>query len=157
MTALKQRSGGRYELVRTRDQLDCDTQTGAGARVFHIPVDQPPAPPQERIMTTVASKLVLAVAGLVASVTGFAATPDVDAPSVKVRYDDLNLATTAGANTLYRRISAAARDVCPDLYSRDPHVVLAAQRCQSAAIAKAVSEVNSPSLAMLHASRASRG
>ena len=108
-------------------------------------------------MTTVASKLVLAVAGLVASVTGFAATPDVDVPSVKVRYDDLNLATTAGANTLYRRISSAARDVCPDLYSRDTHIVLAAQRCQAAAIAKAVSEVNSPSLAMLHAARASRG
>ena len=108
-------------------------------------------------MTTVASKLVLAVAGLVASVSGFAATPDVDVPSVKVRYDDLNLATASGVNALYRRISAAARDVCPDVYSRDPHVALAAQHCQAAAIAKAVSEVNSPSLAMVHASHASRG
>jgi UrcA family protein len=108
-------------------------------------------------MTTVASKLVLAVAGLVASVTGFAATPDVDAPSVSVRYDDLNLATTSGVNALYRRISVAARQVCPDIYSRDTHVVLAAQHCQAAAIAKAVSEVNNPSLAMLHAARASRG
>lgn len=108
-------------------------------------------------MTTVASKLALAVAGLVASVAGFAATPDVDAPSVAVRYDDLNLATTAGVNKLYQRISAAARQVCPDIYSRDPHIVLAAQHCQAAAVAKAVSEVNSPSLAMLHASRSSRG
>jgi UrcA family protein len=108
-------------------------------------------------MTTVTSKLVLAVAGLVASVTGFAATPDVDAPSVQVRYDDLNLATTTGVNTLYRRISVAAREVCPDVYSRDLHVVLAGQRCQAAAIAKAVGEVNSPSLAMLHAARVSRG
>jgi UrcA family protein len=108
-------------------------------------------------MTTVASKLVLAVAGLVASVAGFADTPDVYVPSVKVRYDDLNLATPSGTNTLYRRISAAARDVCPDLYSRDLHVVLAAQHCQAAAIARAVSEVNSPSLAMLHAARTSRG
>jgi len=90
----------------------------------------------------------LPVAGLVASATGFAATPDVDAPSVKVRYDDLNLATSAGVNVLYRRISAAARQVCPDIYSRDPHVALAAQHCQAAAVAKAVTEVNSPSLAM---------
>jgi UrcA family protein len=108
-------------------------------------------------MTTVASKLVLAVAGLVASVTGFAATPDVDAPSVAVRYDDLNLSTTAGVNKLYQRISAAARQVCPDVYSRDPHVALAGQHCLSSAVAKAVSEVNSPSLAMLHAARSSRG
>jgi UrcA family protein len=108
-------------------------------------------------MTTVASKLVLAVAGLVASVTGFAATPDVDAPSVAVRYDDLNLSTTDGVNKLYQRISAAARQVCPDVYSRDPHVSMAAQHCQAAAVAKAVNEVHSSSLAMLHASRVSRG
>ena len=47
-------------------------------------------------MTTVASKFVLAVAGVVASVASFAAAPAADAPSVSVRYDDLNLLTTAG-------------------------------------------------------------
>lgn len=108
-------------------------------------------------MTTVASKLVLAVAGLVASVTGFAATPAADAPSVAVRYDDLNLSTTGGVNKLYQRIAAAARQVCPDVYSRDPHVALAGQHCQAAAVAKAVSEVHNSSLAMLHAARVSRG
>jgi UrcA family protein len=108
-------------------------------------------------MTTVASKLVLALAGVVASVTAFAGTAAFDAPSVSVRYDDLNLSTTAGVNKLYHRISAAAREVCPDVYSRDPNVVIAAQHCQAAAIARAVSEVNNPSLAMLHASHVSRG
>jgi UrcA family protein len=108
-------------------------------------------------MTTVASKLVLAAAGLVATVSGFAATPAVDAPSVAVRYDDLNLSTTAGVNKLYRRISAAARQVCPMGDLRDLPRMLAAERCQAAAIAKAVREVNSPSLAMLHAAHASRG
>ena len=108
-------------------------------------------------MTTVASKLVLIAAGLVASVTAFAAVPADDAPSVRVRYDDLNLSTSSGVNTLYRRIASAAREVCPDLYSRDPRVVLAAQHCQAAAIARAVSEVNNPSLAMLHATRAAHG
>jgi UrcA family protein len=108
-------------------------------------------------MTTVASKLVLAVAGFAASVTAFAGTAALDAPSVSVRYDDLNLSTTAGVDTLYRRISVAARSVCPDVYSRDPSVVIAANRCQSAAVAKAVSEVNNPSLAMLHANHVARG
>ena len=108
-------------------------------------------------MTTVASKLALSIAGLVASVTGFAGTPAVDAPSVSVRYDDLNLSTSAGVNTLYRRISMAAREVCPDIYSRDPHVFVAARYCQAAAVTKAVSEVNNPRLAMLHAAHASHG
>jgi UrcA family protein len=108
-------------------------------------------------MSTVISKFTLAVVGVVASVGSFAATPGVDAPSVAVRYDDLNLSTTAGVDALYRRISVAARDVCPDIHSRDIHAVLAARHCQSAAISKAVSEVNNPSLAMLHAARPSRG
>ena len=108
-------------------------------------------------MSTVVSKFALAVAGVVASVASFAGTSGVDSPSVSVRYDDLNLATTAGVNTLYRRISFAARDVCPDIYSRDTNIVLAAHRCQAAAIARAVSQVNNPALAMLHAARASHG
>jgi UrcA family protein len=108
-------------------------------------------------MTTVVSKFALALVGVVASVASFAGTSNVDTSSVSVRYDDLNLSTTAGINALYRRISSAARDVCPDVYSRDTQVVLAGQRCQTAAIARAVSQVNNPSLAMLHAARPSRG
>ena len=108
-------------------------------------------------MSTVVSKFALAVAGVVASVASFAATPSVDSPSVTVRYDDLNLSTTAGVDKLYHRISSAARDVCPDIYSRDTNIALAAHRCQAAAIARAVSQVNSPALAMLHAARASHG
>jgi UrcA family protein len=108
-------------------------------------------------MSTIVSKFTLAVVGVVASVASFAATPGVDAPSAEVRYGDLDLATTAGVDVLYRRISAAARDVCPDVHSRDLRTVLAAQRCQAAAISKAVSQVNNPSLAMLHAAHPSRG
>src|SRR5438309_10201521 len=108
-------------------------------------------------MTNVASKLVFAVAGVLAAVASVAATPAADESSVSVRYDDLDLSTTVGVNRLYRRISAAAREVCPDIYSRDLHVVAAAERCQAAAIAKAVGDVHSSSLAMLHAARVSRG
>lgn len=108
-------------------------------------------------MTTAVSKLVLAVVGAVASVTSFAGTYSVDAPAVAVRYGDLDLSTPTGVNTLYRRISAAARQVCPDVYSHDPNVALAAEHCQAAAVARAVTEVNNPSLAMLHAARVAHG
>src|SRR3954463_16461950 len=94
----------RYELVGTGDQLDAGPQTQVRVTVFHIHIVAHPPVPQERTMTTVASKLVLAAAGLVASVTAFADTPAFDVPSVPVRYDDLNLSTTAGVNALYHRI-----------------------------------------------------
>lgn len=116
-------------------------------------------------MTTATAKLTifrrsLAVAGALAAMSvtaiSFAAPVD-DVPTVAVRYDDLNLATAAGANTLYHRISSAARKVCPDPFSRDLLVVAASERCQAQAIAQAVREVNSPQLAMVHASRTSHG
>jgi len=108
-------------------------------------------------MTTVVSKLTLAVVSVVASVGAFAVTPTVATSSVSVRYDDLNLSSAAGVNSLYHRISSAARDVCPGVYSRDLYVAAAAHRCEADAVAKAVSEVNNPHLAMLHTARASQG
>jgi len=104
----------------------------------------------------------LAVAGafaaLTVATTSFAAAPSVDSPrSVTVHYDDLDLSSTAGVNVLYKRISAAARQVCPDIYSRDLGVVAAADRCYASAVAKAVTEVNNPHLAMVYAAHTSRG
>jgi UrcA family protein len=117
-------------------------------------------------MTTAASKLTTfrrsfavasAFAALAVTTASFAA-PYSDAPrSVTVRYDDLNLATSAGVDALYRRISTAARAVCPDEYSRDLAVVAANQRCRANAIANAVREVNNPQLALVHAARTFRG
>jgi UrcA family protein len=120
---------------------------------------------QERIMTTIAKSTQLrrafavaaAFTALSAAATSQAAMPGDDTVSVTVRYDDLNLSSPAGVNALYSRISAAARQVCPDSHSRDLGAVLAAHRCQVDAVAKAVSEINSPQLAMVHAARVSRG
>jgi UrcA family protein len=87
-----------------------------------------------------------------------AASPNDEAPSVRVRYDDLNLSTVTGTNALYQRIVKAARQVCPDSYSsRDLDTRVASDHCQAAAIAKAVRDVNSPRLAAIHASHTSRG
>jgi UrcA family protein len=103
----------------------------------------------------------LAVAGAFAALTvvttSFAAAPSSDAPRMSVRYDDLNLATRAGADTLYRRISAAARQVCPDVHSRDLAVVAAGERCQANAVSQAVRELNNPQLALVHAAHVPHG
>lgn len=115
-------------------------------------------------MTTATSKLTalrrsLALAGafasLAATATSFAAPPSAEAPSVVVRYGDLNLATAVGVDTLYRRISNAARQVCPDVYSRDLSTVAAGERCQADAVTRAVHELNNPQLALVHANHVS--
>jgi UrcA family protein len=120
----------------------------------------------ERLMTTAASKLTtfrrsLTVAGafaaLAVTTVSFAAPPSDKLPSVTVRFDDLNLATSAGVDALYHRISSAARSVCRDESSRDLKFVAAIEHCRADAIARAVREVNSPHLALLHAIRVPHG
>ena len=116
-------------------------------------------------MTSVTAKLTtfrrsLALAGALAAMSitaiSFAAAADV-VPSVAVHYDDLNLANLAGINTLYRRISNAAFQVCLDTFSGDRTVVTAVERCQADSIAKAVAVVNNQQLTLLYASRVSHG
>jgi UrcA family protein len=80
------------------------------------------------------------------------ATPDA-APSVKVAYGDLDLATEQGANTLYARVASAARQVCAadgDNF-RDLRTFAAARSCRTQAIANAVRDVHSTKVAMLAA------
>jgi len=117
-------------------------------------------------MTTTNRKLTtlrrsLAVAGAFAALTmtttSFAASQTDMTPSVAVSYGDLNLSTDAGAKALYQRISKAARQVCPDVYSRDLRMASAAKQCQLAAVAEAVREVNNSKLAMVHATHTARG
>jgi UrcA family protein len=74
-----------------------------------------------------------------------------------VRYDDLNLATDAGVNTLYRRISLAARSVCPEANVRELGMKSVSERCQAEAVSRAVQELNNPQLALVHAARSSHG
>jgi len=86
-----------------------------------------------------------------------AATPDNNVPSATVRYADLNLSTEAGAKALYQRIAYAAKQVCPVADIRDLSRLVVARACQQAAIAGAVSAVNSPLLAANHAAKTHRG
>jgi UrcA family protein len=110
-------------------------------------------------LTTIRRTLTcLAVFAASAAATTAVASPTDEVPSVRVRYDDLNLSTPAGSKALYSRIVRAAREVCPDPYSsRELDVRAASDRCQAAAIAKAVNDVHNAQLAEIHAAHTSRG
>ena len=86
-----------------------------------------------------------------------AASPQDDVPSMVVAYGDLDLSTAEGTRTLYKRISTAARQVCPFEDSRDLARLALSHACREQAIARAVHDVNSPRLAALHADRVKRG
>lgn len=76
--------------------------------------------------------------------------------SVLVRYDDLNLASAAGAQTLYARISTAATRACggePSL--RELHQHQNYRACFDVTVEQAVKKVDSARLQALHAERKS--
>jgi UrcA family protein len=88
------------------------------------------------------------------------ATQSADAaPSVRVAYGDLNLASEQGNSTLYARIVSAARAVCrvDDVDIRDLGALASARACESHAIAQAVSDVHSPKLAAIYSAHVRRG
>jgi UrcA family protein len=67
-----------------------------------------------------------------------------------VRYDDLDLHGSAGANVLYRRIESAAKSVCQAFDSRDLQRQTLFKQCVSDAIARAVATVDAIELSELH-------
>jgi UrcA family protein len=86
-----------------------------------------------------------------------AATPAADVPTVVVSYNDLDLSSTDGAQTLYKRISAAAHKVCPFEDTVQPLRVALNNACREAAIERAVTSVNNAQLATVWTERAKRG
>lgn len=113
---------------------------------------------------TLPSKLVVrAAAAACALALTYAVTPVAradtftDVPKIAVKYGDLNLATDAGARTLYRRIATAARQVCPaGEGSRILKLDAMARTCIRESISRAVHEVNSPRLAEVAAADVAR-
>lgn len=75
--------------------------------------------------------------------------------SVTVSFADLDLSKPAGAQTLYKRIRAAARRVCGPV---DTHVAVRrwSGECFETAIDDAVAKVDRPSLTALHKEDTSR-
>lgn len=98
------------------------------------------------------------VAGLMgvmvlASASAPAAVPGGD---LMVRYADLDIGTTAGAEKLYERIRVAAAQVCPQVNYEEIQRHAAAVRCVNAAVAHAVNSIASPQLAAVYAARTHR-
>lgn len=68
-----------------------------------------------------------------------------------VKYDDLNLTTTTGAQTLYKRLKAAAWRVCRESVSlAGTSGMLQQGQCMKTLVESAVHNVNKPELTALH-------
>jgi len=86
----------------------------------------------------------------VAAALGFVAygqsatAQDSDAPSMKVRYADLNLATEDGARALLQRIRHAARLVCDQQWGDSTEAAMLSRSCFADSTRQAVAKVNSP-------------
>ena len=103
---------------------------------------------------------VVALAGCLLGATlsvAHAMTPTDGVPTATVNYGDLDLSTQDGALTLYRRIAAAARQVCPDEDTRNLAAFARSKACQAEAIARAVSDSHIPQLAAVYAARSKHG
>jgi UrcA family protein len=80
----------------------------------------------------------------------WSATPD--GHSVTVSFRDLDLSSTEGARTLYRRIQAAAKQVCG--YAGADFIEQSIWKsCYHNAVSEAVGKVNSPLLTAVHTGR----
>jgi UrcA family protein len=104
------------------------------------------------LITAVGATLIIG-----AATSAFGAAPAAEAPSIRVSYNDLNLATEQGTLALYARIVSAAGKVCevPDI--RDLDQVAAANACRAQAIEHAVRDVGNERLAALYTARRSHG
>jgi UrcA family protein len=68
-----------------------------------------------------------------------------------VHFDDLDLASTAGAETLYDRLREASRKVCGTRPYRSLYKVRHWNNCYSAALDQAIVQIGNPLLEVLHA------
>ena len=82
-----------------------------------------------------------------------ATAQDSDAPSVKVRYADLNLTSEDGAQALLQRIHHAARIVCDQQWSDSTEAVLLGRSCVAHATSRAVAKLNSPLVTALYSGK----
>jgi UrcA family protein len=97
------------------------------------------------------------LAGIIAAGAASAAGLDSDVPSIAVKYSDQSLATDDGAYALYRRITSAAKRVCPDSSTKDLSRLAKVEECRDQAIARAIRQIDNSRLAALHAAHSKNG
>jgi UrcA family protein len=153
--------------VKSRDQYEARPQTRSAVLRFHGAVESSQRNLHRargdaimikrniagRYRLTLATAAAFALAGLPAVHAADAA----GTRAVTVRYDDLNLGTDSGVRTLYARLTRAAELVCPDSHDRDLARASIGRACQAQAVGAAVTRVQNPRLAALHARGALAG
>jgi UrcA family protein len=102
------------------------------------------------------AKFTLLLLGSLAGVLA-AGAAGADVPAVSVKYSQESLATNGGVYDLYRRITIAATQVCPDFLIRDLGAQRRVAQCREQAVARAISQIDNPKLAALHASHSKNG
>jgi UrcA family protein len=96
--------------------------------------------------------LAILVGPLSACAAAHAAPPAYDVATRTVKYGDLDLSRTAGAASLYSRIQTAARAVCDSpISSGVREALLLSRHCMEQSIARAVADVNAPTLTNYYA------
>lgn len=87
--------------------------------------------------------VVLSIASLLAMAAGSRAMAEEQVRSEIVKFHDLNVNTSDGVQTLYRRIHAAAKRVCSQT---DPILQYGTGACAKKAESQAIEKVNLPQL-----------
>jgi len=102
--------------------------------------------------------VLLAAAGVIGwTAAAHAGDGDDDIPRQVVKFADLNLDSTAGASTLFRRIESAAERVCGDPRgTRELFTENRLKTCKGQAIERAVDTVNSALLTSLYLAKTGR-
>jgi UrcA family protein len=83
------------------------------------------------------------------------AAPDTEAPKMVVHYADLNLVNPRAVEELYRRIAAAAHQVC-DSSDRSLQAQARDGICKKQSVARAVAVVNQPALTAFYGQKTGR-
>jgi UrcA family protein len=97
------------------------------------------------------------LAGILAAGAAGAANAAGDVPTIVVKYDAASLATDGGVNELYRRITYAAKRVCPSASIRDLTALRQVDECRNQAISRAIRQIDNSQLAALYASYSKNG
>jgi UrcA family protein len=102
---------------------------------------------------SVAGAAAMLVACVFAVSSALAGEPDTQVRMEDIAFQDLNLATTAGVDALYKRIHAAAQHVCAVSGPPDLGAASALAKCSKDAEARAIKKINLPALTAFGANR----
>ncbi len=104
-------------------------------------------------MSALTHRLFPALIASIATALPLAASPAAaDAPTIRISYQDANLATPAGVEVLYRRVQQAASEYCQATRAlTGTRVSSAFNRCLKDAVATTVKTIDHPGLSALHA------